>query len=272
MDLYGKHNCKCVFIDTKNEDPDSYRFLYDCEMWYNMDIERITNEKYNNIQQVWERFQGLNFAHGAICSSELKREVRIAYQKNHDYSYQVFGFDIKEPRRALAMKINYPETNPIFPLLLHAYTKEDCVKMLQDANIQIPTPYQYGFRNNNCFKTGCVQGGIGYWQKMQREFPKKFNDMADQEHYLTGLRKSPVAMLKDQSAKAKQENNQLVFLRPHPDYPHIKDISMMRGREPNPILECNGFCGTKDLDGGVGEVDINLEEPVRRKRMTRKRK
>lgn len=36
-----------------------------------------------------------------------------------------------------------------------------------------------GLKNNNCFSTGCVQGGIGYWQKMEKEFPEKFNVMAD---------------------------------------------------------------------------------------------
>ena len=38
------------------------------------------------------------------------------------------------------------------------------------------------------------------------------------------------------------------MLKPHPDYPHIKDLSMMDGREPKPLLECNGFCGTNSLD------------------------
>jgi hypothetical protein len=25
-------------------------------------------------------------------------------------------------------------------------------------------------------------------------------------------------------------------------YPLLKDISMMKGREPEPLMECNGFC------------------------------
>ena len=259
-DLFGVDNCRFVFIDTRNEDPDSYRFLVDCEKWYGKKIEYITNNDYDHISEVWFKFQGLNFAHGAICSSELKREVRFRFQKSNSFTHQVFGFDIKEPRRALALKMNYPETNPIFPLLLYAYTKEDCVRLLQDNGIEIPAPYQYGFRNNNCFATGCVQGGIGYWQKMQQDFPGKFDYMADIEHELTDEKGSPVTMLKDQSNKAKAEKNQLVFLKPHPEYPHIKDISMMKGRKPNPILECNGFCGTDDLSPrNPDDIDINLD-------------
>ncbi len=259
INLFGKKNCRFIFIDTNNEDLDTYRFLSDCEQWYEMKIESITNSNYKHISDVWYKFQGLNFAHGAICSSELKRAVRLKFQRNNEYSYQIFGFDIKEPLRALSLKLNYPKTNPIFPLLMYAYSKENCVSILQDNNIIIPKPYTYGFRNNNCFRTGCVQGGIGYWQKMRTDFPKKFNYMANIEHELTNLCGSPVTMLKDQSKKAKQEKNQLVFLKPHLAYPYIKDISMMKGREPNPILECNGFCGVNDLIK-QNPNDINFDQ------------
>ena len=62
-------------------------------------------------------------------------------------------------------------------------------------------------------------------------------------------------MLKDQS-----KEGGLVFLKPHPDYPTIKDISMMKGREPEPLFECNGFCGTNDLTPRKkSEADINIE-------------
>ncbi len=47
----------------------------------------------------------------------------------------------------------------------------------------------------------CIQGGIGYWQKVQRDMIEKFNTMADMEHELTDLRGEPVTMLKDQSKK-----------------------------------------------------------------------
>jgi hypothetical protein len=51
----------------------------------------------------------------------------------------------------------------------------------------------------------------------------------------------PVTICKDQS-----KGGGLVFLKPNPDYPNMKDISMMNGREPESLLECNGFCSTKD--------------------------
>lgn len=170
------------------------------------------------------------------------RAVREKFQKENQFSYQVFGFDIDEPKRARAMAMNYPHCNPIFTLLMFGYSKKDCIRILSDNGIEPPRAYKLGLNNNNCLETGCVQGGIGYWQKMSIIKPQAFDAMADMEHELTDAKGYPVTMLKDQS-----KGGGLVFLKPHPKYPHIKDISMMKGRPPTPLLECNGYCGTNDL-------------------------
>jgi hypothetical protein len=256
IDLFGLDNVRLIFIDTKNEDPDTYRFKTDCEKWYGKEIETITSAKYSNIEEVWYKFKSLNVAHGAICSSELKREVRKEWGRHNTWSHQAFGFSIEEPKRALSMSINYPDLCPIFPLLMYSYTKKQCIKIVQEANIIPPITYQLGFLNNNCFRTGCVQGGVGYWQKMGRDFPPKFYAMAKREHDLTNLKGKPVTMLKEQG-----KEKGLVFLMPHPNYPNIKDISMMKGREPEPLMECNGFCGVNDLEERKeSENDINYEQ------------
>jgi PP-loop superfamily ATP-utilizing enzyme len=258
IDLFGKENCKAIFIDTRNEDYDTYRFLKDCEEWYGIEIEEILNPKWKNIQEVWRTTKSLNVATGAICSSELKREARTAWQKNNKFSLQIFGFDISEIKRARAFSTNYGTLNPVYPLLFLGYSKEKCIELIQKAGITVPRIYSFGFNNNNCFKTGCVQGGIGYWQKMQKDFPNKFNRMARMEHELTALKGSPVTMLKDQSNAAKKSGNQLIFLTPHPKYPEMKDISMMQGRPPKPLLDCNGFCGVNDLERNPTEKEINF--------------
>lgn len=254
-DIYGVGNCRFVFIDTRNEDDDTYRFLADCQGWYGKEIETISRigEDYGSIQEVWEKYGSLNVAHGAICSSELKRELRIKWQIENEVSHQVFGFDMKETNRAKAMALNYPDASPIFPLLMFAYTKKDCIRILEDAGIEIPRAYRYGFSNNNCLKTGCVQGGIGYWRKMAREFPEKFDAMAELEHKLTDKKGKPVTMNKDQSNEAKATGRFHVFLKPHPDYPNHKHIGQMSGRDPEPLVECNGFCGTYDLEKAFPE-------------------
>jgi hypothetical protein len=98
--------------------------------------------------------------------------------------------------------------------------------------LRLPNAYYRGYHNNNCFKTGCIQGGIGYWQKIRREEPEKFDNMAKIEHELTDLKGKPVTILKDQA-----KGGGLVFLKPHPDYPKMKDLSMMKERDILPLIE-----------------------------------
>lgn len=253
IELFGSDNVKLIFIDTFNEDDDTYRFKEDCERWYGKYIETVSRPEYTNIKQVWYKYLSLNVAHGAICSSELKRDLRVKILKETPYSYNIFGFDIDEPKRAKAMAKNYPEASPLFLLLMQGKSKPDCIKDVRDAGIEIPRSYRLGLQNNNCLKTGCVQGGIGYWQLMKTLIPENFYRMAQVEHELTDLKGEPVTMLKDQG-----KDGGLVFLLPHPDYPNIKDISMMKGRQPKPLTECNGFCGINDLsERSETEKEIN---------------
>lgn len=257
IDLFGLENVRFIFIDTFNEDEDTYRFKKDCEQWFGKEIETITGigEKYKSIQDVWIKHKSLNVANGAVCSGELKKQVRIKWQKNNEFKHQAFGFELDEFKRAKSMTLNNPDSKAIYPLLLFGYSKKDCINIVEKAGLEVPKMYKLGFLNNNCFNTGCVQGGIGYWQKMKRDFPIKFDAMAEMEHKLTDLKGIPVTMLKDQSL-----NGGLVFLKPNNKYPEIKDISKMKGREPEPLFECNGFCGINDLeDRKQSENDINYQ-------------
>lgn len=274
IDIYGSDRVRIIMIDTENEHSDTYRFKKDCEKWYGINIEIITGigEKYGNIFDVWRKHKSLNTATGAICSTNLKRLVREKWEKkNKGFSHQVFGFEFekKEFNRSLSMTLNHGHrTKAIYPLLMMGYNKKDCIKIVEDAGILIPEMYLLGFQNNNCFATGCVQGGIGYWQKMKRDFPDKFNVMADLEHELTELKGEPVTMLKDQSNQAKESYKQdsksvLVFLKKHPLYPNLKCIDDMRECKVEPLFECNGMCGINDLsERSETESQINYDNQL----------
>lgn len=234
-------NVRIVFIDTKNEHDDTYRFLTDCEAVYGQKIKTIWNDKYENIQDVWRTHLALNHANGAVCSSELKRNMRVKEQDlKNDYA-QIFGFDNTERERAINMSKNYPEINPIYPLLDLDMSKEDCIKEVQSWGVEIPIPYKLGYRNNNCFKTGCVQGGAGYWQKFKRENIEAFNKMADMEQELTRAKGKPVTVMRI------LRNGKMVncFLKYYSDEYHYLDL--VNGREPEPLIECTGFCTTKNI-------------------------
>lgn len=269
IDLFGVENCDVIMIDTKNEDEDTYRFKKDCAIWFGKDISLITalGDKYRTLEDIWYKNQSLNVAHGAICSSIAKRDLRIAWQKENNYKHQVFGFEFnkREFNRALSVAKNYPDSKAIFPLLMLGYDKEKCLEIVNEAGIEVPRAYKYGFHNNNCLKTGCVQGGIGYWQKMYREFPDKFNAMAKIEHDLTNLRGYQVTMCKHQSAeaKAKPDRENLLFLKPHPAYPNNLTVLDVKAREPKPLMDCNGIgCAVNDLNKPnptAQEINYELE-------------
>ena len=243
IELYGLDNCEFIFLDTFNEHEDTYRFKKDCEKWYCKEIKTLSAipEIYKSIQDCWEKHQSLNVASGAVCSYKLKRVVREKWQKTADYEHQVFGFEFtpRELKRAIGLKTNHPKTKAIFPLLMLGLDKKDCIDIVQAEAIELPTSYKLGFSNNNCLRTGCVQGGVGYWQKMRRDFPDKFQAMADIEHKLTDSKGKPITML-----RRKKQN---VFLIPHPNYPELEKFDNLKGREPKPLTDCIGLCGTDDL-------------------------
>ena len=87
IDLYGKENVRIIFIDTHNEDEDTYRFMMDCVIWYGIEIETISSTKHESVQAVWRRYKALNNAKGAVCSSEMKRQVRETWEKTNEWKH-----------------------------------------------------------------------------------------------------------------------------------------------------------------------------------------
>ena len=239
-----KFNVEIVFIDTKNEHDDTYRFLKDCESAYGQQIKTIYSDKWDSVEQVWRTRKSLNISMGATCSAEIKKRTRVQYQDKENDFAQIFGFDDSktEQKRARNMLKNYPEINPLFPLIDQKYSKQDCIAEIGRWGVTIPETYLNGFQNNNCFKTGCVQGGIGYWQKIQREYPDKFSYMANIEREISADKGEPVTICKDQAGGKKE----LLFLEPNPQFPEIGHIGLKKGREPESLMECNGFCSTDD--------------------------
>ena len=99
-----------------------------------------------------------------------------------DYDAQIFGYTADESRRADRFREQNPDVRLVTPLIDRGLTKADCLAMIDRAGIQIPAMYRLGYRNNNCI--GCVKGGMGYWNKIRRDFPETFDRMAALERRL----------------------------------------------------------------------------------------
>ena len=73
-----------------------------------------------------------------------------------------------------------PQFNHEFPLIDKSLSKQD-VHGLFTRMFGFARPYMYdlGYSHNNCI--GCVKGGMGYWNRIRKDFPEVFEARAKLE-------------------------------------------------------------------------------------------
>ena len=184
-----------AYTDPGSEHPDNERFLTECEDWMGQPIVRLRSDRYKDTWDVWEGTRYLVGPVGARCTVELKKRQRFAFQLPDDR--QVFGYTAEEAHRANRFREQNMEVDLWTPLIDRGLTKDDCLAMVDRAGIELPVMYKLGYRNNNCI--GCPKGGMGYWNKIRRDFPEVFDRMARLERKLgnTVLRKDGEALWLD---------------------------------------------------------------------------
>ena len=75
-----------------------------------------------------------------------------------------------------------PDFDHRFPLVERQMTKQDAHELAARLGLRRPAMYDLGYANNNCI--GCLKGGIGYWNKIRRDFPDVFASRAKLERDL----------------------------------------------------------------------------------------
>lgn len=235
VEKYGD-SCEVLYCDTlKHEHPDNGRFMDDVSRWIGVEIKVIKSEKYEDIFDVFDRTGYLVGVAGARCTTELKKKVRMAYQRPDDI--QVFGLTADEGGRIQRFESRNSNLDLDWILQDEGITKDDCYRIVAQAGIQLPMMYRLGYNNNNCI--GCVKGQMGYWNKIRRDFPDAFQRMAKQE------RKMGVAICKTYAGDGKRKR---VFL---------DELDPEAGRGvPEPNIECGVLCALPgepvDGDGQEG--------------------
>ncbi len=190
IEKYGKERVTVAYCDTlRYEHPDNRRFLDDVSRWYDLPIQLLKSSEYTDIMDVFRRTRWLVGNKGARCTTELKKNVRKEFQLPDDI--QVFGFTSDEKARVERFKTENFEVIGDFLLLDQGVSKRECYRRIREAGIAMPEMYKLGYKNNNCI--GCVKGGMGYWNKIRRDFPEDFERMAKLE------REIGATILKDRS-------------------------------------------------------------------------
>ena len=167
------------YLETGASHPDNARFIADCEKWYGKQIKTARSNKFLSPLDV-ARKELFNTPHGSPCTNYLKKEVRKKVEKNYFMPFSVFGFEytVHEVNRALRWTEQHHK-RVYFPLIEKRLTKEDCLLLLKKAKIELPAMYKLGYHNNNCI--GCFKGGMGYWNKIRKDFPDVFEATAKLE-------------------------------------------------------------------------------------------
>ena len=102
----------------------------------------------------------------------------------------------------------------IFSLIDRKLSKEDAHKILMANGIDRPAMYAMGYNNNNC--VGCVKGGMGYWNRIRKDFPDVFEARGKMERLVQGTCIKGV---------------------------YLDELDPLRGRNDKPIVEdCGVLC------------------------------
>lgn len=210
------------------EHPDNRRFLADCERWFNHPVTVLKNEKYGgSVHAVWRERGVLKTAAGAACSQYLKREVIEAACLPDDL--HVLGFTVEESARA--ERFAPPSgIDPvwIFPLIERNLSKADCLAIIERAGIELPAMYGLGYSNANCI--GCCKGGVGYWNKIRRDFPAVFDEVAAIER------------------QRGNSNSYLFFDRETGQRYPLTQLNPAAGRVDAQLPDCSFFCDLAEQD------------------------
>lgn len=74
-----------------------------------------------------------------------------------------------------------------------------------------PWMYEHGYPNNNC--VGCIKGGMGYWNRIRKDFPEVFESRAKLERLVghSMLRDRNGAVYLDELSPERGDMNTEVF-------------------------------------------------------------
>ena len=229
VEKYGDR-CEVLYCDTlAHEHPDNRRFLADVERWIGKPVKILKSAKYEDIYDVFRKTRWLIGPKGARCTTEMKKNVRKAYQTVDDL--HVFGFTFEEGHRIKKLHEENPEIDAEFPLYANGITKAECPQAVAAAGIEQPAMYRLGYKNNNCI--GCVKGGMGYWNKIRRDFPEYFARMSKMERELD------VAICKKQGVTGGKRWRHRLFLD------ELKPTDGQYHREPD--IECGVLCTPNNI-------------------------
>jgi hypothetical protein len=169
---------RAIYIDIADQHQDSMRFCNDVAAYMGKRFD-VLSSPIGSVDAACRLAGYINGPGGARCTKSLKRAVRAEWEQDNNPDEYVWGLDCGERHRAERIIESMPNIDHRFPLIENNMTKQDAHGMLARIGIKRPAMYDLGYSNNNCI--GCVKGGMGYWNKIKRDFPEVFASRAAME-------------------------------------------------------------------------------------------
>lgn len=163
---------RIIYQHIDDQDKDSLRFLHDVEILIGRKIE-VRQSPYCSVENVCTQFRFLVSAKGAKCTDILKRRERKLWELENPGRHKYYwGYDCDEAKRVTQLEENMPHFDHCFPLVERNLIKEDAHAMMKSLKVKRPRLYDMGYQNNNC--KCCLKGGMGYHNRMRKDFPDDF--------------------------------------------------------------------------------------------------
>jgi hypothetical protein len=162
---YNKEEVDLVFHDTKEEHPDTYRFIRELEVAINHPIIDYSDGR--SVTELFYENNALANNRMAFCSRILKQEMRDKYiaalrSRGFDDITLLVGYSSMEWQRIqkATMRAELAGIKIRFPIVEENITKQQCADWCNSIGVKPSDMYKWS-EHANCI--GCVRGGKAYW-------------------------------------------------------------------------------------------------------------
>lgn len=169
-----------LWHDTKEEHPDTYRFLHEMAAALGMPIMERSDGR--SVTELFRDEGMLGNGQNTMCSRVLKAEPGVAFvhelQAAGHSVVKVIGYSAKEPLRVARMvgRCAHDGVTARFPIIEEGVTKQQCADWCQCVMGVRPSAQYEHFEHANC--EGCVKGGRAYWLAVHEHRPAIFEQRA----------------------------------------------------------------------------------------------
>jgi hypothetical protein len=175
IERYGLDRVELLFADTREESPETYRFLVQSAAHLGAPLRLVTTGK--RMWDVFEEERYIGNSMSDVCSRVLKREPLKRYmEQHHDPTRDVIavGYEWSEGARIRDASPRWAPWTAIAPLAEKPYLEKCTIMAELDAlGIELPELYDWGFPHANC-GGACVKAGISQWVRLLEKNPKLY--------------------------------------------------------------------------------------------------